>query len=323
MAQLSPPNCRWRPGLRAAGQESGSPKLARAFYWLADQLDRGRPLEEVLDSSAGFLPVHVGNLVRAGAGDRPTRPGPDRTGRAVPRCRIAPPEHSRRVGLPAPDPGHGNRDSRPRGRLRRRRLRRNLRRVRGQPRRSPSYSSAFATQQPWLLPVVARLRHDPRSAAALGLGRPVGTACSARGRARPDVAWLGLLEWMGLLQVLVRNGMTLFDALRLRPAGPRMPASAGLPSRPRGWPGKKPLAGNCCAAAVARLAGSAGPLGRAGRQARRVARHGLRDFRGPRPHAVLVAARRCRRCCFCRSAAWCYSWSGRCFPLISLVSSLS
>ena len=52
-------------GRRAAGQESGSPKLARAFDWLADQLERGPPTGGSLDASAGFLPVHVNGLVRA------------------------------------------------------------------------------------------------------------------------------------------------------------------------------------------------------------------------------------------------------------------
>ena len=65
VAQLSAAGLPLSPGLRAAGDESDSPALAKALYYLADQLDRGRPLEDVLKSSEDFLPAYLSGLIRA------------------------------------------------------------------------------------------------------------------------------------------------------------------------------------------------------------------------------------------------------------------
>jgi type II secretory pathway component PulF len=67
VAQLSVAGLPLSPGLRAAGEESDSPALARALDYLADQLDRGRPLEEVLESSKDFMPAYVSGLIGAAA----------------------------------------------------------------------------------------------------------------------------------------------------------------------------------------------------------------------------------------------------------------
>jgi type II secretory pathway component PulF len=74
VAQLSAAGLPLSPGLRAAGDESDSPALARALYYLADQLDRGRSLDDVLESSREFMPAHLGGLI--GAAARTSQMGP-------------------------------------------------------------------------------------------------------------------------------------------------------------------------------------------------------------------------------------------------------
>ena len=54
------------PGLRAAAAEMPSHRLAKALVWLADQLDAGRPLDQVLDAESRFMPDHVRCLIIAG-----------------------------------------------------------------------------------------------------------------------------------------------------------------------------------------------------------------------------------------------------------------
>jgi len=51
-------------GLRAAAQESDSPRLAAALRSLASQMERGKTLDECL-ASAGKLPPYVAGLIRA------------------------------------------------------------------------------------------------------------------------------------------------------------------------------------------------------------------------------------------------------------------
>ena len=54
-------------GLRAAAEESDHPRLARALRFLAGQLEQGRSLDDVLGSSTDFLPRSMSGLIRAAA----------------------------------------------------------------------------------------------------------------------------------------------------------------------------------------------------------------------------------------------------------------
>jgi type II secretory pathway component PulF len=220
VAQLSAAELPLAPGLRAAGQESGSPKLARAFYWLADQLDRGRPLEEVLDSSAGFLPVHVSGLVRAALATGQL--GPALTELVEQYRDAASLRQSIRDGLAYPLLILGMATVI---------LALVVAFVAGG---FEEIFDEFAVQLPavtvvffgfrhaaaWLLPVVAAIALILGVLLRWGLGRAGWhRLLSSAPVLGPMWHWLGLLEWMGLLQVLVRNGMTLFDALRLSAGG--------------------------------------------------------------------------------------------------------
>jgi len=53
------------PGLRAAAAESGRSRVSVALGWMADQVERGRSLAEVLSASSGVLPSHISGLLLA------------------------------------------------------------------------------------------------------------------------------------------------------------------------------------------------------------------------------------------------------------------
>jgi type II secretory pathway component PulF len=55
------------PGLRAAAAESGSSRVGAALGWMAEQVEQGRSLEDVLAGSSGLLPSHVSGLLLAAA----------------------------------------------------------------------------------------------------------------------------------------------------------------------------------------------------------------------------------------------------------------
>ncbi len=220
VAQLSTAELPLAPGLRAVADECDSAGLARALCYLADQLDQGRPLDEVLESSKDFLPSHVSGLIRAAAG----------TGHLGPALtELA--EHGRQTT--------------------------ELRRGIWEGLAYPLFVAGLTTAV--LIPVVVfiggafrRIFEDfgmelPLLSLVFFAGRRLSVtllpvvvilvvilAIVARwrlGRAdwqrwlasAPVVGplwhWLCLLEWIGLLRVLVQNGMTLIDALRLSADG--------------------------------------------------------------------------------------------------------
>jgi type II secretory pathway component PulF len=65
VAQLSAAQLPLASGLRAAADECDSGRLAAAAYWLAEQIDQGRRLEDVLTSSPQLFPRHVCGLMAA------------------------------------------------------------------------------------------------------------------------------------------------------------------------------------------------------------------------------------------------------------------
>ncbi|MDI9444837.1 MAG: type II secretion system F family protein [Planctomycetota bacterium] len=220
VAQWSAAGLPLAAGLRAAGQESGSPKLARAFDWLADQLERGRPLEEVLDASAGVRPVHVNGLVRAAL--LTGQLGPALTELVEHHRDAASLRQSIRDGLAYPLLVLGMATVI---------LALVIVFVAGG---FEEIYDEFAVQLPavtvvffgfrraagWLLPLVAALALILGTLLRWRLGRAGWhRLLSSAPVLGPICHWLGLLEWIGLLQVLVRNGMTLFDALRLSAGG--------------------------------------------------------------------------------------------------------
>ena len=65
VAQLSAAELPLAPAFHAAAAESDSPRLARVFDALAAEIERGHTLEEALESSHSALPKHVTRMVRA------------------------------------------------------------------------------------------------------------------------------------------------------------------------------------------------------------------------------------------------------------------
>lgn len=65
VAQFSAAELPLAPAFRAAGEESDTPRLAKVFYYLSDALERGQSLEEALESSRSVLPAHVTRMVQA------------------------------------------------------------------------------------------------------------------------------------------------------------------------------------------------------------------------------------------------------------------
>jgi type II secretory pathway component PulF len=54
-------------GLRASASEIAGTRVARALCWIADQLDRGRPLEDILVEGKTLVPSYLSSLIAAAA----------------------------------------------------------------------------------------------------------------------------------------------------------------------------------------------------------------------------------------------------------------
>jgi type IV pilus assembly protein PilC len=67
VAQVSAAKVPLAAGLRAAAEETASRRVALALLWIAEQLDRGRTLEDTLGHSGRLLPTHVSGLILAAA----------------------------------------------------------------------------------------------------------------------------------------------------------------------------------------------------------------------------------------------------------------
>ncbi len=67
VAQVSLAEIPLSAGLRAAAEESSSPRIARALVWVAERVDQGQPLEEALTSSGRLLPAYFSGLILASA----------------------------------------------------------------------------------------------------------------------------------------------------------------------------------------------------------------------------------------------------------------
>ena len=65
VAQVSTAKIPLAAGLRAASEETDSRRVAVALRWIADQIDSGRNLEEVLIESGPLMPQHVAGLILA------------------------------------------------------------------------------------------------------------------------------------------------------------------------------------------------------------------------------------------------------------------
>jgi len=220
VAQLSAAGLPLGPGLRAAAEESDNPRLAAALGYLADRLDEGRPLEDVLESSRDFLPAYVGGLIRAAA--RTSQVG-------VALAELV--EQYREIGL----------------------LRRNILRGMAYPLVvagmavvvlvfivvfvAGGFEQIFADfdmELPMLTKAFFWWRHFGLRILAPVLALAVLAAAVVRWRLGPAAwhrwlatapllgplwHWLGLLEWLGLVRVLVCHGVTLLEALRLSADG--------------------------------------------------------------------------------------------------------
>ena len=220
VAQLSAAGLPLPDGFRAAGDESDSPALAQALYYLADQLDRGRPLDEVLESSKEFMPAYVSGLI--GAAARTSQMGPALTELM---------EHRRETNE----------------------LRYSVWRGLAYPLLVAGFATAllynilafvvggfekifidFDANLPFMTVALLWWRKPALVLLPVILVGSVTIAILMRWRLgsagwRRCVAsvpvvgplwhWLGLLEWIGLLRVLIRCGVTLFDALRLSAEG--------------------------------------------------------------------------------------------------------
>ena len=220
VAQLSAAGLPLSGGLRAAGDESDSPALAKALYYLADQLDRGRPLDDVLESSKEFMPAYVSCLI--GAASRTSQMGPALTELM---------EHHRETnalrygiwrGLAYPLLVAG---------LATAILYCILAFVAGEFEKIyvdfdadlPFITVAFFWwREPALvlLPVILVALVAISILVRWRLGSAGWHRCVA---SVPVVGplwhWLGLLEWIGLLRVLIRSGVTSLEALRLSAEG--------------------------------------------------------------------------------------------------------
>ncbi len=220
VAQLSSAALPLSPGLRAAGDESDSPALAQALYHLADQLDRGQPLEDVLEASKDFLPAYVSGLI--GAATRTSQVGPALTELM---------EHYRDTSA----------------------IRRGIWSGLAYPLVVAVMSALllicivaflvggferifldFQTDLPKMTVMLIELRHEGPWLLPLFLIALVAIPALLRWRlgaagwrrwvnsipvVGPLWHWLGLLEWIGLLRVLTRYDVTLLEALRLSADG--------------------------------------------------------------------------------------------------------
>lgn len=220
VAQLSAAGLPLSPGLRAVGDESESPRLASSLHYLADQLDEGRPLEDVLESSKGLLPAYVTGLIRAA--NRSSQLGPALTELAELHRDTAALRYGVWRGLAYPLAVAGL------GTLL---LFLILAFVAGGFER---IFDDFDASLPMLTEVFFLWRRLALWLVPLCLAAVIAVATALRWRlgpagwhrwlaSAPVVGplwhWLCLLEWIGLLRVLVRHGMTLLEALRLSAGG--------------------------------------------------------------------------------------------------------
>lgn len=216
LAQLSGAGLPLPSGLRAAADESENPRLAAALLYLADQLDQGRSLEDVVASSDLPLPRYASRLIETAA----------RSGQLGPAL-MEIVEHYRMIDG----------------------LKRDIWHVLAYPIlvlvlaavifvlvptiSAPGFERIFhdfgvklpvmtilflawSHLAPWLVPSLAIF--------LLVLTALVHWQLSPLARRRWFVSmpvlgplwhWLGLLEWLGLVRAMVRNQVPLFDALRL------------------------------------------------------------------------------------------------------------
>ncbi|MBN1852961.1 MAG: type II secretion system F family protein [Pirellulales bacterium] len=65
VAQMSNARMPLAPGLRAAGDECDSSRLKKVLYFMANELDQGKALEDIIESSKGIMPGYVSSLIRA------------------------------------------------------------------------------------------------------------------------------------------------------------------------------------------------------------------------------------------------------------------
>lgn len=220
VAQVSNAAIPLSPGLRAAAEESDNPRLAKAFRFLAGQLEEGRSLDDVLGSSEEFLPRYMSGLIRAAA----------RSGQLGPALSELV-DHCQAIGV----------------------LRRNIWRGLAYPLMVACLAAAvflfilafvaggfeqifgdFGMELPvltqavftwrrigvWLFPTLllvallmvlfVRWRVDPVVRQRWLASMPV---------LGPLWHHLGLVEWIGLVRVLVRNQVALLEALRLAADG--------------------------------------------------------------------------------------------------------
>jgi len=216
LAQLSAAGLPLPAGLRAAAEETENPRLAAALLYLADQLQQGRPLEEIVTSPDLPLPRYTSRLIDTAA----------RTGRLGPAL-MELVEHDRVLDA----------------------LRRDFWRGLAYPLcvaglavvillflsvvisgsfekiyhdfqlKLPVMSQVFFAWRhaaPWAVPAVVllvvlavillRWQLNPLARRRWLVSMPgIG----------PMWHWMGLLEWIGLLKALLRNDVPLFEALRL------------------------------------------------------------------------------------------------------------
>ncbi len=215
VAQLSAAELPLAPAFRAAAEESDSARLSKVFSYLAGELERGQSLEDALKSSQSVLPLHVTRMIQAAI----------RTGQLGPALTEMV-EHYRdssslrqmiRDGLAYPllvacmalvllglILGYA---------------------VGGFRQIFDDFGCqlpeltivifAFRDVGGWLVPtvvlVVVALLFLLRYWVGRGGWHRLVTLIPVIG---PLWHWLCLIEWMGLVRVLLRNGMTLLDALR-------------------------------------------------------------------------------------------------------------
>lgn len=220
VAQLSAAELPLAPAFRAAAEESDSHRLTRVFHYLADALESGQTLEQALENSQSVLPVHVTRMIQAAI----------QTGRLGPALTELM-EHYRDTSS----------------------LRQTVRDGLAYPIVVACLSIAlliaiftfvvgrfgeifqeFGVDLPAITVAVLGLRQNGGlfllilliliALLTLVLRSTLGRAGWQRFAAAVPLVgplwhWLSLMEWIGLLRVLVRNGMTLLDALRCSAAG--------------------------------------------------------------------------------------------------------
>ncbi len=220
VAQLSAAELPLAPAFHAAAEESDSSRLAQVFTYLAGQLQRGQSLEAALEGSHTALPAHVTRLIQAAV----------KTGQLGPALAELV-EHYRDTKA----------------------LRQMIRDGLAYPLLVAVLSTTllalilafvvggfrdiyndFGVELPTMTVAVLAFRELGGLLLPIVLGVLVflilllrGTlgrtswhrAVSAMPMIGPLWHWLCLMEWIGLVRVLLRNGMTLLDALRFSAQG--------------------------------------------------------------------------------------------------------